>query len=176
MTQPDEENVGVVWIRTEPDITGTYRLKIEIDEDRGQFLTAEEARAYGEYVLGQTVLAHYDSLVFRQLTAGTKDPRAAADVIQDLRKDRVPAQSPLPLALRPGVNIQGKPFMTVVIDGKDVGQWSIPDAREHALRILEGVQRADLDEQYRRTLVSLVGLDDAVARSAVEGLTTHDGE
>jgi hypothetical protein len=176
VTQPDEENVGTIWIRTEPDLTGTYRLKIEINDDRGQFLTADEARAYGEYVLAQTVLADYDSMVFRQLTAGSKDPRAAADVIQDLRKDRVPARSPLSLALRPGVNMQGKPFMTVVIDGKDVGQWSIPDAREHALRILEGVQRADLDEQYRRTLVSLVGLDDATARRAVEGLATYGDE
>lgn len=178
--QPVDEGAGVIWVRTEPDSSGTYRLKLEIDEDHGQFLDVDQARAWAEYVLHQAVLAHYDALVFRQLTHSTNDPRAAGDVIQELRKDRADYSNPnlsvQRLRLRPGVNIKGKPFLTVVIDGQDKGQWDYEQAQTHAVRILEGCQRADLDEQYRRTLVGLVGLDDATARRAVMGLSSHDDD
>lgn len=168
----EDESVGMVWIRTLADLDGTYRVSLEINEDDSVFLDHDTAMLWAEYVHINAAIADYDSKVFRQLSAGA--PRDyAIQILQDMRKDRVVPLSPTALSFHPGVNIQGQPFLHILYKDKPIGQWELADARSHAGHIIESIYIADLDGAYRRTLVSEIGLDDATARRAVDGLSTY---
>ena len=75
-----------------------------------------------------------------------------------------------PMSFTYGVTEKGKPFIVIHIREKPVGQWTNPDAREHALMILEAVVVADLDGGYLRTLRGVIGLDEHTARNVVDDL------
>lgn len=169
---PPDDDVHMVWIRTVPDIDGTYRVSLEITEDDSMFLDHDTAMLWAEYVHICAATAEYDSKVFRQLSAGAPH-EAAIQILQDMRKDRVVPMSPTALSFTPGVNVAGQPFLHIAYKDEKIGQWELADARNHAGHIIESIYIADLDELYRRTLVSLVGLDDTVARRAVDGLSTY---
>lgn len=170
----DEEDS--VWIKTEPSVDGaTYMVTVEIDEDRAIPLTPESAPRYAMTILQAIARAEYDAAVFKQLGALIPDKQAVAGMITDLRKDRpdIDTSATKPLEIEPGVNQQGKPFLSVLIDGKKVGQWTMPDAREHVLTALTVSAVADLDAGYYRALTGLIGLDETRARNVVDDLQHH---
>lgn len=164
--------IGSVWLRTEPDIDGTYRLSLEMTEDESVFLDRQTALAHGSYVLAITGAAEFDAKVYRQLAELTGDPKSAAQVIGDLRADRALPEPPTRLVLTPGVNSAGRPFLTVSLAGSPpFGQWELADAREHARAAIEAVHVADYDSGYLRALTGLVGLDQRTARNVIDALS-----
>ena len=171
--QPPEPEEGMVWIKTEPSLDGsTYVVTVEVSEDRAILLTPETSPRYALTILQAIARAEYDAAVFKQLGAIIPDQRAVAELIVDLRKDRpdIDTSATKPLEIEPGVNSKGKPFLSVLIDGEKVGQWTMADARKHALVAMEAVVVADLDSGYYRALNGLVGLDEGRARNVVDDL------
>jgi hypothetical protein len=159
------------WIRTAPDMQGVYRTSVDVNDDVSFPLTRETAATYAYHILGAVAEAEYDAAIIRQLTKVTGDEKDAVQIVADLRADRpVPAKVG-PLTLEPGVSVYtGKAFLEVKVDGRGIGQWDAPDAREHALAALEAVLVADLDGAYLRTRRTLVHLDDGLSRTIVGDL------
>ncbi len=169
-----------VWIRTTPDLDGIYWVVLEIDDDTSHPLPVASAMVHARAVLAAVARAEYDAAVVRQMTkvgkAGDKDHRHAATLVGMMRNDRPPIEWPSPLALEPGVSaFTGDPFLHVMIRGRIVGQWTIPDARDHAIGVLEAVEAAYLDGGYLRALRT-AGIDDPQARAVVDNLATHRPE
>lgn len=172
MTEHDT-NQGQVWIRTAPTPGGTYRVTLEIDDDTAQVLGRGWAQIYASAILAAVARAEYDAAVIRQMTAVAGQTAAVALVAQ-MRADRPPITWPTPLTLDPGVSAAtGAAFLHILIKGEIVGQWTIPDAREHALAVLEAVEVADLDGAYLRALRSSCGVDEHQARVVVDGMAEH---
>lgn len=170
MTDQDDES-QTVWIRTSPDPEGTYRPTIDVGDDVAYILTRESATEHVFNVLSAVAEAEYDAAVLRQMNNIVDEPQAAIQVVLDLRKDRPDPISVGPLVFRPGVSTRtGNAFLKVMLNGKALGQWTIQDARDHALRVLEAVLVADLDAAYLRTLQTLIQIDEQTSRSIVGDL------
>ena len=167
-----EKEETAVWIKTEPTLDGQgWMVTVEVNEDTALTLDRESASGYAYAVLGAVAHAEYDAGVLRQMSERI-DERSGMQLVIDLRKDRAPLdQTALgPMRLVPGVTAQHKPFLTLEINGDPVGQWTIPDARTHALNVLEAIIVADLDGDYLRCLRGVVGLEEPVARNIVDDL------
>jgi hypothetical protein len=166
----EEENPKTVWIRTAPDADGVYRPVLEVDADTAYNLTEDSACKYAMYVLRAVAVAEHDAAVFRQLKEITGSEDAAAQLIRDLREERPPLVPLLPLVLVPGVSALTKEaFLDIEIHGSKEGQWTMADAREHALTVLEMVCVADLDGAYLRILKT-IGIEDDRARAVIGDL------
>lgn len=168
---------SAVWVNSAPTVDGSaYVVTLEADDDTAITFDRDRAATYALGVLDAAHRAAYDAAVFRQMTVKLGMGQAdAAHVVVDLRQDRPPLASEpaAPLELDPGVNDEGRPFLGVLVNGKRVGQWTVEDARQHALHVLESVVVADLDAGYYRALTGLVGVDDTRARQAVADIAEH---
>lgn len=167
---------STIWIKTQPDIEGTYRVVLETGEDASIFLDEHAAMAYASEILRAVASAEYDAAVLAQMSRiaqkGEVDEMSAM-VVTDLRQERPPLQWSTPLALVPGVSHRTrKAFLTVELNGLAVGQWDLKDAREHAAFVVEAVHAADLDNAFYR-LMRKMDVDDPTARSAVGNLAKH---
>jgi hypothetical protein len=152
-----------------------YRVAITLDGRTYARLDARSALAHAAAVLAHAQHAEYDAAVLTQLHTLGLPIEAAGESIAGLRdKRRVPsAADTAPLRLEPGVTTAGKPFIAIKLHGEPVGQWDIPDARAHAMYVMEAVEGARLDTDYRNYLVQEVGLDDNRASQVVHGLADH---
>lgn len=161
-----------VWVRTQPSTSGrTYVVSIDFNADTSATLNPAAAAAYASGVLTAAMRAAHDAGVFTQLTERGIPEADVARTILDLRNDRPDLPSTgTSLALVPGVNPQGVPFLVVEIDGKATGQWTVEDGRNHATHVLEAVHAADLDAAYHRYLMGVIGLDNESATAAVDDL------
>lgn len=169
----EHDHESAVWIRTEPTIDGTgWMVTMELDADHTLALDRAAAMECAYVILGAAAYAEYDASVLRQMRTRVKDEKSAMQLVVDLRKDRPDLDWTLmaPFSLVPGVNSKAEPFLTVHMKGEPVGQWSLPDARTHALTILEALVVADLDAAYLRCLKGVVGLEDSTARNVVGDL------
>jgi hypothetical protein len=140
-------------------------------------LTAKLAVGWARDVLAAAHAAAYDAAVLDQLTTSGLPPEHIAQVIRDLRADR-PGRRTLELLpqidLVPGVSASTRePFLHVRWHGDVIGQWTVDDARGHALHLLESVQAADLDTAYLHLLVDRVHLDLNRATQLVHHLGEH---
>lgn len=163
---PPFEPSGQIWVRTQPDVEGHYRLALELNDDYSVFLDEAQALAYADYVVSQVVFAEFDARVFAQMSSAA-DPNTGAMTIGQLRERRPVRPSPVELSLNPGVNPMGHPFLHVFLRGQAVGQWSVQDARSHAQAVLEGVHVAALENQYLDLLVKDLEIDESTARGAI---------
>lgn len=178
MEQPDPD---VVWVRTTPRVSALglaagYDVVVEATDDLARVLTPDEAAAYATALLGACARAAHDAAVVKQLTTLGIEKEAAAMVVRDLRADRPPLDdaATAPLRYAPAVSAaDGRPFLEVHIEGRQVGQWEIPEAREHATAVIESVHVADLDGAYAAHLVGVIGLARDSAAAAVGGLAEH---
>lgn len=165
-----------VWIKTEPSVDGsTYVVTIEFDDDHATVLTPRTARDYASAVLEYAQRAEYDGAVVTQLRSLGVEDQAIMAVVTDLRSDRPPVEGRgilAPMKIEPGVNPHGKGFLKLDLNGNE-GQWEVPEARTHALTVLEAVHAADLDSGYYRALTGLVGLDQGRARQVIADLADH---
>jgi hypothetical protein len=161
---------GFVWVKTERTLDETgWMVTVEIDGDNAIALTENEAPQYVYGVLDAAARAEYDAAVLAQIGAKV-DREHAMRLIVDLRRERPPLRATRLLDLLPGVSVKGEPFIGIEVNGKQVGQWDVADARLHAMHVMEAVVTADLDAGYLRALKGIVGLDDSTAHAAVADL------
>lgn len=173
-TVPQEHShtEGDAWIHTEPTPDGAgYMVTLVVDEDRSISLERPTAMEYAYTVLRVVAYAEYDAAVLAQMSQRVSK-EAAYQLVVDLREDRPEADFSVmaPLSLEPGVSVKGRPFVMVKKDGKQVGEWSLASAREHALTILEVLTVAELDEAYLRCLKGVVGVEPGLAQTVVGDL------
>ncbi len=164
-----------VWIRTVPDMGGTYRVVLEIDDDTSHPLDAGAAMTYARAVLSAVARAEHDAAIVRQMRkiSDGNGLQMASELVGSIRADRPPIAWPTPLQLDPGVSMAtGDAFLRILVKGEPVGQWTPGDARDHALGVLEAVEAADLDGAYLRALRG-VGIDDGRGRSVVDDLVNY---
>jgi hypothetical protein len=166
---------GAVWITSDLLPDGTYAPAIIFDADTSVALTEANAVTYALSILEAAQAADYDAAVLRQLAPLVGAKIAAVTIARDIRPNRRRTRpSGTPLELRPGVSqATGEAFLKVEIRGKIVGQWSVADAREHALRILDAAIVADFDGAYYRTLIGAIEIPESTARTVVDDLRKH---
>lgn len=172
-----DDHDSTIWVKTSLNpMTNSYFVEIEYDADRSRSVTPARAMAYAATVFQLAQQAEHDAAVFSQmiLTLGIAEMEVAR-LIEDLRKDRPPLNTDVlkPLGLTPGVTIKGKPFLALLLDDVQVGQWSPTDAREHAAYLLECVQAADMDSAYFRMLTGVIGVEPARALNVISDLGKH---
>lgn len=174
MADSERDYDNHVWIMTEPDDRGTYRVVLHLNADSCVPMDTQLCRQHAEYVTKCLSAAEYDAKVYRMLlkVAGSEKgiEETAAELITDLRKDRVSPLAPTPLELSPGVGSEGEPFLHVRINGQLVGQWEMDDARSHAMGMLAAPTFAEFDQAFLQALRTLVGVDEITARNIIAGL------
>lgn len=172
--EPEDQTEGV-WINSDVDpVTGLYHLSISYEGDLTWPLSYDDAWAYARVLATQLARVTHDAAAFDQLTTIGLSPEAAAALITtDLRPDRRPVDQVGRLRLEPGVTVQGKPFLALFVDDKPVGQWSVDDAREHLVALLESIETIELDDKLRQVLLHTVGVEDGIARAFVHNLHEH---
>lgn len=162
-----------VFSDVNPD--GGYGVSVEFGEDLTRPLDRDSGWRYAQAVMTAAQRAAYDAAVVRQLRGVADEGMpvdGAAKFVAELRGGRppLPGEDTAPLRLEPGVSaFTGEPFLMVFIDGEAVGQWSVDDAQQHALHVLECLAAVDLDAQYHAFL-RRVGMPEHVARSTVGDL------
>jgi hypothetical protein len=172
------KSVGEVWVRTDrPPGASNYVVTLETDQDTSRVLTPDEALQHAAGILAAVTRAEYDAAVLRQLVdLQGLQAEAAMQMVKEMRTDRPPLDPAAtdPMAFEPGVAMAGwRPFLIVELHGRPVGQWSMADARSHALAVLEAVTVADLDSGYYSTLIGAIRLEKSVARQVVDGLKKY---
>lgn len=165
------DDTSTVWIRSEIAADGAYIVSLECG-DRVAPLAPDAAMRHASQVLAAATTAEYDAAVFLQMHKRLAvTVRDAAGLLQDLRSDRPPLvfdAQPF-LRLEPGVSsTTHKAFLSVFLDDRRVGQWTVPDAEGHAVAVLNAIAVADLDAGYRRLLIGVIGIDEGRAHAAVE--------
>lgn len=177
-SEPAEDD-GSVWIRSHPDEQGIYRLVLEMGPDDSIPLTRALADAWAREVLSAVAAAEYDAALVRQMRAMGLDDGAVVVMVQEMRADRAgetPSSLIPGLSLTAGVSARtGDGFLTLARHGKPVGQWSMDDAREHAVTMLTAIEVAGLDGAYLRAAEKF-GLDRNRALQAVDDLGRFRGE
>jgi hypothetical protein len=168
--------LGAVWVTSEPTPDGGYVVSLEFDDDTARPLHGEvETTRYVEAVLTAAGWAEYDAAAVAQLCGKMGMPlEVAGQAVTDLRQNRpaIDDEATAPLRLTPGV--AGNPaadgvrhaFIAVHLRDKQLGQWTVADARGHALHVLEAALNTRMDAAYR-LLLHEFGLDDETARAAV---------
>ncbi|RFU83590.1 hypothetical protein DY218_27160 [Streptomyces triticagri] len=165
-----------VWVESDVTSDGVYVVAVRYGMDCVRSLNRSEAYDHAGAVLAAAQRAEHDCAVARQLmkiTGLALDEVAL--MIRELRADRPPldAAALAPLWLEPGINQETRPFLVLHADGQQVGQWTVGDARQHALYVLEALEAADLDAAYLRYLVGKIGIDDNRARQAIGDLANY---
>lgn len=169
--QPETEGF---WIRTEPTIDGaTYVVTLSVNEDLSFTLTPTRATAYATKLLTAVAQAEYDAAVLHQMVSLGLEAEVAAQLILDLRGDRVELEA-AGLRFDPGVSARAQhPFIHFIWRGEPIAQMDTPSARRHALHVLEAPAAADLDALYLKVLRGQIGLDEGRARNVVAALADH---
>jgi len=179
MTQlGDVEAERTVWVTTSiPPSAAGYVVTLEASADLARTLTPDESLTYAAGVLAAAARAEYDAAVLAQMTSEKLGlpMQVAAEVIQELRKDRPPLDPAItwPFTFEPGVTKELHPFIKIICGGEPIGQWDVSDARSHAMGVLQSVAVADLDSAYLRALVGSVGLDRNRGMHVVDDLSNY---
>lgn len=168
MSDGSDQDPDSVWIGTAFD-GKAYVVRLTVGE-HSRVLSPDNVLRYAAGLLAVIAQAEHDAAVLCQLRHLGVPDRAVIRLISGLRMDRPPqqARATFPLVLTPGVNPEGKPFLTVVVDGDErVGQWEIEQAQDHVRFALASVGAADLDRAYLLMLESQIELDRETAVSVV---------
>jgi hypothetical protein len=184
----DSKSVRISTLLDQP--TRRYRVRVDFDDTNWVHLDREEALSYAHAVLMAASCAEYDAAIVAQMrkVLGTMSTEQMNELlallVTDFRKRRPPIRRPMEgvtrwghgkkvrnsptdvMELVPGVSaFTGKAFLTVMIKGEAVGQWTVEDAREHATIMLETVSVAELDTAYLATLLDTVLDPDELPRA-----------
>jgi hypothetical protein len=165
----------MVWVESDVHADGRYGITVRAgDVARG--LSEQEALVHAAAVLVAVQRAEYDAATLSLLTSIGIDNETAVLSIQELRTARpvIDPEALAPLLLAPGVSaFTGKPFLTVMAGDLTVGQWSVDQARRHAVAALEVAEVVRLDQALFDWLVSEVDLDEGRARAVVHSIGEH---
>jgi uncharacterized protein (DUF1778 family) len=66
-----------------------------------------------------------------------------------------------------------RPFLALLVNGTQIGQWTVRQARTHALAVLEASECVDLDSAYRRYLVGVLDIEHGRAINVVDDLESY---
>lgn len=169
-----------IWVHTDPNDDGTYVATLELAPGLSVALDHDVAHAHAAHVLAAAQRAEYDAAIMGQLVhaltvKGEPKEQAlqyAAKSLDDIRQTRpeLPA-SPTPIRLLPGVSVfTGQPFLVLFVREEEVGQWSVSDARQHALFVLETVDAAELDNGYFKAIQDIFDVAPHVAENMISDL------
>jgi hypothetical protein len=166
-----DETTSRVWVRTVPSLDGThYTSVLEISDDIACSLNGTVSVRHALAVLDTCARAEYDAAVIRQLG---NTPETGVSVVTAIRKTRTIIGWPTRLTLTPVVSsTTGRALVHVRIDGHVVGQWTLDDARAHAVAVLEAQESAELDTAYLLTITAS-GVDPDYAMRIIDALNAH---
>lgn len=173
----DDEFTVKIW--TKADAKGQFHVHMSWP-GTDLTLTSDLAHSWCQYVLAAVAAAEYDEAVMRQFThlapetTHGKINLGGYTLIRQLRADRGEQyHDPLisDFSLTPavsGTTLAG--FLQVHHKKVRIGQWTLNDARQHALSLLESMATAPLDSAYLRLLTTTMRLPEAHARNVVNDL------
>lgn len=180
------EEPDAVWVISDVMPDGTYAATIHAGGDVAITLDRARAIAHAGTALAAVVRAEYDAAVWRQMLdvigkglAEADAQKLTAEVIAGLRDDRPPLDdsATAPFRFEPFVAYRTyEPGVFLWLNGKKISQWTVADARSHAMYVLEVTLAVDLDAAYRRHLIAAVGLEDWRARAVVGDLAKYRPE
>ena len=150
-----------------------YVMSLEVGKDSARTLTVDDAVRYGAHLLDAIAQAEHDASVVRQTVEKLRVPlEHATGFISAMRQNRPEPdpQDTTPLIFMPSVSTTYEPFIDVWFDGQSLWQWDMDEARSHAVEVILGAHRANLDSAYYRMLVESVRLNKREARGAVADL------
>jgi hypothetical protein len=174
-----------LWVRSEVMPDGTYGVGLNVGADRSWALSRDRAVAYAVACFARATEVEHDTAVMRLLTGKLGIPAETAGqvIVQDLRPDRPDAHDATkPLRFfgqigrakhpRPDAG-QFVPMLAMELDGKDAGQLTPADLRDHAGAVLRVIAAADLDAALLRALTGTFGLDENRSRNVIDDLANH---
>lgn len=164
-----------LWARSEALTDGTYGVAITYGADIAWTLAREQAVAYSVACHQIAITAEHDAAVFGLLrSTGLPERTAGAFIVEDLRPGRrFDDAATAPLRFRPALGLRAGPFITLHVNGEQVGELSPADLLDHSSNVLVVLAAADLDTRLHTALIDRIGLDDARARAAVGSLSKH---
>lgn len=164
-----------LWVRSELLPNGTYGVGLSVGEDRAWVLTRDQAVAYAVACFARATEAEHDAATFALLRhIGIKERDAAEVIVKDIRPSRpVDHTATEPLHFIVQFGLRAGPYLRMRLGGRDAGELTTADLRDHAAAVLQVLAAADLDANLRRVLVGQFGLDDATARGVVGELAEH---
>lgn len=164
-----------LWVRSEVMPNGTYGVALNVGEDRAWALDRDQAVAYAVACFARATEAEHDAAVLALLLHIGLDLREAAMTLaKDVRPDRpVDHSATEPLHFEVGIGKRVGPFVKMLLDGRQVGELTPADLRDHAAGVLNVIAAADLDANLHRVLVGVMGVDDGRARGFVDSLQQH---
>lgn len=173
--RPDDDDN--TWVTTSPNEDGSdYCVIVQWTTDVWKEMPRDLALEYAAYVSACAMRAHHDAAVFRQMRGqlGLKVDLAVKTVAEIRATREMIDKGDWPLELSSSVNIDGKPFLHLSIDGEAFGQWSVRDAMDHATGVLAAIASAPLDQSYFRYMFNTVGTSENTARSVVGALSESE--
>lgn len=175
MTDLDEHDDGLLWVKSEVMPDGSYGVGFSVGPDRSWALSRTQATEYAVACYGRATEAEHDAAVFKLLThLGVPERSAAEALVKDLRPDRPDDHTPtLPLRFTVAIGRKIGPFLKMELDGREVGELTTGDLREHAAAVLNVISAADLDAAFLRALTTRIGLDEDLARAVVGDLANY---
>lgn len=165
---------GELWVRSDLMPNGTYGCSINVGPDQAWSLPRDRAIAHAVACFAQAMTAEHDAALFTMLTrqAGLAG-RDVAPLISRIRTARVLDHSATePLRFIPCVGRRG-PFLQMLLDGRQVGELTPADLRDHGAAVLNVLAAADLDVGLHRMLVDTIEVPDGTARAMIHEMADH---
>jgi hypothetical protein len=167
----------MICVTSSIDPYDRYRVHLELTPDDIVPMPAPRARAWADAILRTVSIAEYESAIVKSMLETGTTILVIAQFVADLRIERnrgeLPAQVVPGLDLEAGVRvIDSTGFVTLILHGYAFATLELPEARKHALHMLESVTAAELNTNYLRTL-KVAGLPDQSARAAVSALQDY---
>lgn len=175
MSDNDLRDDEGLWVRSEVMPDGSYGVAVNVGADTSWSLNRPQAISYATTCYERATEAEHDAAVFRLFTEKLNMPeRAVAQMlVKEIRPDRPTDHTATkPLEFTVAIGRQG-PFIKMALDGKEAGEMTTSDLRDHAAGVLNTLSAADLDANLYRVLSKTVGLDDNLARTVVGDLQNY---
>lgn len=164
-----------LWVRSEVMPDGSYGVGLNVGADRSWALNRSQAVDYAVACYTRATEAEHDAAVFGLLTHIGLPQRTVAELlVKDLRPDRPDDHTAThPLRFTVAIDRTLRPFLKMELDGREAGELTTGDLRDHAAAVLNVLAAADLDAALLRTLTGTIGLDENRARAVVGSLMDH---
>lgn len=168
LSPPDEDHI---WVQSDLlDDGHAYGITVRSGPTIRVTLTPDTALAYVLAVCAAAEYAAMEAAIYRQLRASGCPTSGIALTVMEHRNRRRPLDgaATAPLCFRPGVDVDGKPYVAVSgPDGWWFGQLHPAVVRDHALGVLRCLVHVHLQETYLEVLRAELGLGEDSARDAV---------
>ncbi len=163
-----------VWVKSEPDMEGTYHLYLEFGPDDVTGITEAEALAWTQHAMWVAACARHDANIYKMCLATGLPVESATFMIRAVRERRLTRHQEPPavvqMHLESGVATGGRPFIEVHRKGERLGQWTLDDVRIHVAGMLEAIATLALDTELFHVLTEQVGYPPVVATSLITGM------